>query len=126
MINIHVVVLFTVRMASNTLLNNHYAKLCDTLTDIDNLLPHFVEEEVITINDVDEINAIVPSTKKLKVQKLMTHISGPLLAGNTEMFYTMLRIMEDYGHQATQQLANQIRRSLPITSGHNENTNYCK
>ena len=126
MINNYVVVLFTVIMASNTLLNDHYAKLCDTLTDIDNLLPHFVEEKVITINDVDEINAIVPSTKKHKVQKLMTHISGPLTAGNTEVFYTMLRIMEDHGHQATQQLANQIRRSLHITSGHNENTSHCK
>ena len=115
-------------MAINTLLTNHYAKLCDTLTDIDNLLPHFVEKKVITINDLDEINAIVPSTKKLKVQKLMTHISGPLTAGNTEVFYTMLRIMEDYGHQATQQLADQIRRSLPRNSGHvhNENTNHCK
>ena len=115
-------------MTSNTLnvFTNHYARLCDTLTDIDSLLPHFVVEKVITINDVDEINTIVPSTKKLKVQKLMTHISGPLTAGNTEVFYTMLRIMEDYGHQATQQLADQIKRSFPITSGHNENTSYCK
>ena len=126
MINNYVVVLFTVRMANNTLLNNHYAKLCDTLTDIDNLLPHFVEEKVITINDLEAINTTIPSTKKLKVQKLMTHISGPLTAGNTEVFYTMLRIMEDYGHQATQQLADQIRRSLPIASDHNEFTNYCK
>ena len=99
---------------------NHYAKLCDTLTDIDNLLPHFVEKEVITTNDLEEINTTIPSTKKHKVQKLMTHISGPLTAGNTEVFYTMLRIMEDYGHQATQQLADQIRRSLP------RNTDYCE
>ena len=104
----------------------HYSKLCSTLTDIDNLLPHFVEEEVITTNDLEEINTTIPSTKKLKVQKLMTHISGPLTAGNTKVFCTMLRIMEDYGHQATQQLADQIRRSLPRNSGHNENTNHCK
>ena len=115
-------------MANNMLyvFTNHYAKLCNTLTDIDNLLPYFVEENIISINDVDEINAIVPSTKKLKVQKLMTHISGPLTAGNTEVFYTMLRIMEDYGHQATQQLADQINRSLPRNSGHNKNTDHCK
>ena len=73
MINNYLVVLFTVRMASTALLCNHYAKLYDTLTDIDNLLPHFVEEKVININDVDEINAIVPSTKKLKVQIDDTH-----------------------------------------------------
>ena len=93
----------------------HYSKLCNTLTDIDNLLQHFVEEEVITTNDLEEINTAIPSTKKYKVQKLMTHISGPFTAGNTEVFYTMLRIMEDYGHQATQQLADQIRRSLAVT-----------
>ena len=71
----------------------HYAKLCDTLTDIENLLPHFVEENVIKIEDLEEMNAVVPSMKKLKVQKLMTHISGPLRAGNTDVFYIMLRNM---------------------------------
>ena len=57
-----------------------------------------------TCEDQDEINAIVLSTKKRKVQKLMVHISGHLEAGNTKMFYIMLRIMEEYGHHATQQL----------------------
>ena len=62
------------------------------------------------MNDLEEINVL--STKKLKVEKLTVHISGPLRAGNTDMFYIMLRIMEKYGHQATQQLASQIRKSL--------------
>ena len=105
-------------MASHQLeevLTKYYPKLCNTLTDIDNLLPHFVQEKVITTNDLEEVNVTTPSTKKLKVQKLMTHISGPLRAGNTEVFYIMLRIMEEYGHHATQQLADQIRKSLPVT-----------
>ena len=93
-------------------LSTHYSKLCNTLTDIENLLPHFVDEDIIKFQDLEEINAIVPSTKK--VQRLMVHISGPLRAGNTEVFYIMLRIMEEYGHLATQQLADQIRRSLPV------------
>ena len=91
----------------------HYSQLCDTLTDVDNLLPHFVQEKVINFNDLDEINT--QEIKRPKVQKLMTHISGPLRAGNTEVFYTMLRIMEEYGHRATQQLADQIRKSLSDT-----------
>ena len=92
--------------------NQHYPQLCDTLTDVDNLLPYFVRESVITTNDVEEINA--KETKKLKVQKLMTHISGPLRAGNTEVFYIMLKIMEENGHLSTKQLADQIRKSISV------------
>ena len=99
----------------------HYSKLCDTLTDIDRLLPYFIEKNVIKHEDLDEINATVILAKK--VQKLMTHISGPLRAGNTEGFYIMLRIMKKYGHQATQQLADNMRSF----NNHSKlNTNYCK
>ena len=104
----------------------HYAMLCDTLTDINNLLPHFVGENVINIDTLEEINATIPATTKFKVQKLMTHISGPLTAGNTKVFYTMLRIMEKYGHQATQQLANQMKKSLLATSDQDRNTKHRK
>jgi len=101
---------------------NHYSKLCDTLTDIDKLLPHFVVENIISMGDLQEINATVRSTSK--VQKLLAHISGPLRAGNTDVFYTMLRIMEEYGHHATQQLADQIRNSLLVTSDNKNQSNY--
>ena len=88
----------------------HYSQLCNTLTDVDNLLSHFVQQRVISTNDLEELNSIVPSTKK--VQKLLMHISGPLKAGSSEVFYTMLRIMEEYGHHATRCLADQIKRSI--------------
>ena len=104
---------------------NHFSELCDSLTDIDRLLPHLVAENVIKHEDLQEINAIVLSAKK--VEKLLTHISGPLKAGNTEGFYIMLKIMGQRGHQATQKLANQIRRSLPIMNFSDRNTNHhCK
>ena len=90
----------------------HYSQLCNTLTDIDNLLPYFVEHRVVSSNDLEEINTTVPSTKKHKVEKLLTHISGPLKAGNTDVFYTMLRIMGEHGHLATQNLADQIKSLL--------------
>ena len=88
----------------------YYSALCDTVTDVDNLLPQFVQKKVVAMSDHEEIMA--SSTKKAKVQKLMIHVSGPLRAGNAEGFHSMLRIMEEHGHKATQQLANQIRRSL--------------
>ena len=109
-------------MTSETnVFNNHYAKLCSTLTDIDDLLPHFVEEKIISINVVDEINGYGSSRRK--VQKLIFHVSGPLTAGNTRGFYIMLRIMEEHGQDATQQLASQIKDSLTITD--DKRSNHC-
>ena len=100
-------------LSEDEVFTRHYSQLCNTLTDVDNLLPHFVQQRVISTNDLEEMNSIVSSTKK--VQKLLMHISGPLKAGNTEGFYTMLRIMEEYGLKATNQLAGQIKRSLSAT-----------
>ena len=96
----------------------HYPDLCNTLTDIDKLLPHFVAENIIDHNDVQEIKALV--TTRAKVQKLLTHIAGPLSAGNTKGFNVMLRIMEKYGLDATKQLAGQIRKSLVNKENHGE------
>ena len=102
----------TSQQPENDILTTHYFKLCSTLSDIDDLLPHFVANKIIHINDVQQIKANVLPTDK--VANLMKHISRPLDAGNTEVFYTMLRIMQEYGHQATQHLADQMRKSLPV------------
>ena len=81
----------------------HYAILCSTLTDVDNLLPYFVQENIISTSDLEEIN-ILAATRK-KVEKLLSHISGPLTAGNTKGFYSMLTIMKEHGSQSTKDLA---------------------
>ena len=87
----------------------NYSKLC-TITDISNLLPHFVTKEIINLEDAEKITNI--STSSVKVQKLLTHVAGPLQAGNTQPYYTMLIIMEQYGTQATRTLATQIRNQV--------------
>ena len=87
----------------------YYSKLC-TIKDIRSLLPHFVTEEIIVEEDREDISAMRTSSEK--VQKLLTHITGPLDAGNTQPFYVMLRIMEVCGTQATKRLADQIRGHL--------------
>ena len=90
----------------------HYSNLCNTIVDIDGLLPYFVQENVVSTSDLDEINAATPPTKKSRVQKLMAYISGPLKGGDSQGFYVMLSIMEEYGNKATQQLAKEIRKSI--------------
>ena len=90
--------------------DKNYAKLCSTLTDIENLLPYFVQEKIIKSEDQDDINA--PVKTKEKVKKLLKHISGPLQAGDSKGFYTMLDILENYGVQATIDLAKVLKAAL--------------
>ena len=90
----------------------HYPTLCNTITDIDGLLPYFVQENVIGTDNLAEIKAAIPSTKKSRVENLLTYISGPLKGGNTQVFYIMLSVMENHGNKATQQLSKQIRSAI--------------
>ena len=82
---------------------DHYSKLCVTMVDIDNLLPHFVQENIILLDDLEGIKAKPKPVDK--VASLLTYISGPLQAGNVRNFFTMLDIMDNNGTQATKELA---------------------
>ena len=94
----------------------HYASLCNTLTDVNTLLPHFVAKEIITIKDEGEIDVI--ETTPNKVKKLLSHISGPLESGNAKGFHTMLAIMKKHGNQSTKDLAAEM--SSELTSANNK------
>ena len=103
-----------------------YANLRSTMTDINGLLKYFVAEKIITLEQEEEIKA--PVTNSERVFKLLLIISGPLEAGDSKGFYTMLQIMKTYGVDCTQHLADQIitrvdKSKLPdlhITSSINE------
>ena len=59
---------------------DHYAQLCDTMVDVVNLLPYFVQEKLIKAGDLEEIRA--RERTKDKVTKLLHYIDGPLQAGS--------------------------------------------
>ena len=80
--------------------------LCNTITDINKLLKYFVTEKIITTDEEEEIKSY--SIKSERVSKLLFNISGPLEAGDSNGFYTMLQIMKTHGVDATQRLANHI------------------
>ncbi|XP_065910152.1 uncharacterized protein [Dysidea avara] len=88
-------------------LRTHYSKLCNTLVDVDNLLSHFVQEGIISANDLQELKAMTRIDSK--VQKLLHHVSGPLQSGNVKNFNAMLTIMEEHGTIATKDLAITMR-----------------
>ena len=88
----------------------NFSNLCNTLTDIENLLKYFIEEEIIKSEDLDEI--ITKTKTSDRVQKVLKHISGPLEAGDSKGFYTMLDIMKNHGLQSTKRLADSIDTEL--------------
>ena len=106
----------------NDVFTGHYSIFCDTVTDIDNLLKYFVQEKIIKSEDQDEINTLVKKTEK--VQKLLKHIAGPLEAGDSKGFYTMLDILENRGVQATKDLAVSLKTRLSKGS-HNHFLQLC-
>lgn len=99
-----------------------YASLCNAMTDINDLLKYFVTEKIITMDEQEEIRACI--TKSEKVSKLLINISGPLAAGDSKGFYTMLMIMKTYGTDATRRLADHIiSRVENLKPPHLANTN---
>jgi len=99
------------RSKEEEIFTEHYSKLCDTITDVDDLLPHFVQQSIISENELEVISKL--NTKMEKVKELLSHISGPLQAGNSKGFYSMLGIMEERGVKATKELAATMRKLLP-------------
>ena len=85
----------------------NYASLCNTITDINQLLKYFVTENIINMGQEEEIKTSC-ATNSDKVSTLLLHISRPLESGDSKGFYTMLQIMKTYGIDATQCLADQI------------------
>ena len=90
-------------------------------------MKYFVTEKIISTDEQEEIKACI--TKSERISKLLLNISGPLEAGDSKGFYTMLKIMKTYGVDATQRLANQIitkvdNSKLPnlIFTGHISNS----
>ena len=102
-------------MTAHEVLIEYYSKLCDTLTDIDEILPECVTERIISIEFKEEIIGIF--LKRRKVEKLLDHIAGPVKAGYTETLLVFLKIMKKQHRQTTRQLADELERALFIRSG---------
>jgi len=85
----------------------NYVSLCNTITDINELLRYFVTENIINGEQEEKIKTVC-TTKSDKVSKLLLYISEPLESGESNGFYTMLQIMKTHGVEVTQHLADQI------------------
>ena len=98
----------TTQSREESAFENHYSELYG-LTDVDNLLPHFVEENIISESNLDETKSF-PSGAKMNM--LLLQISDRLKTGNTKSFYAMLFIMKKHGSETTRNLSNAIMSTL--------------
>ena len=106
------------QLTEREIFKKYYASLCITLTDINGLLPFFVQERIISFHALEEISAII--TTQGKVGKLLLHISGPLTAGDATGFHKMLTIMKEHGSQATKDLAVKMNSEIEASSTERE------
>ena len=93
-------------------LTDYYSRLTSILP-IDKISPELISARIIAINDLEEIKSF--KTSKEKASFVLQHIAKSLDGGITTSFYSLLKIMEDYGGDMAS-LANDITRSL-INSG---------
>ena len=88
----------------------NYAILCNTITEIEDLLEHFKIEHVITSDEEEQIKNIPGISDKTR--RVMLNISTSLEAGNNNKFDAMLKVMKNYGSVSTQHLAELIESRL--------------
>ena len=84
----------------------NYATFCNVLKHEDGLLPYLVEKNIISQDNLDEIQSKNTSEKG---PTLLKHISGPLEINHTQGFYGLLEVMINHGKVDTQEFARKIR-----------------
>ena len=98
----------TTQSREESAFKSHYSELY-RLTDVDDLLPHFVEENIVSESNLDETKSL---TSFVKMNRLLSQISGRLKTGNTKSFYAMLSIMKKHGSETTRNLSIAIMNTL--------------
>jgi len=86
-----------------------------SILPVQNILPKLVSEQIITIDDVEEIQSL--KTSKKKSLYVLEIIGKSLEAGITLSFNRLLNIMEGYEGSDVTLLAQDIRRALIKNSG---------
>ena len=91
-----------------------YAMLCNTITEINDILQYFKIENIITTDEEEEIKNIATNPEKTK--RVMLNVLASLKAGNNNKFYDMLKVMKNHGFMATQNLADLMTTRLKVSS----------
>ena len=101
--------MYIVMSREKKILIKNYAEFCNILKVEDNLLPHLVGKEIISIENEHEIRS-KPCNEK--ASSLLKHITTPLGIGYSQGFYDLLDIMINYGKPHTEVFARKISQEL--------------
>ena len=93
-------------------LMKNYSAFCNILKNEDALLPKFVEENIITQDQLNDIQSMSAAWKR--GHAILVIVSGAVNSGQNKGFLSMLRIMKNFGKCDTQLFAKQIERELGI------------
>ncbi|XP_065894736.1 uncharacterized protein [Dysidea avara] len=88
-----------------------YTNLLYNLSDLDSLLLHFEESNIITIHQQVEIeNSSSPTEDRMKM--LLDNISLPLQNGSTDQFDSMLKILMEHGVDDTKSIGSLMQNEV--------------
>ena len=98
----------TVSFTENEIFEKYYSQLIKILP-VKNLLYKLVSEQIISLDDIEEINSL--TTSEEKCSNILETIAKSLAVGITRSFYALLDIMDNYGGDL-KFLAKNIQRNL--------------
>ena len=70
---------------------------------------------MLNTTEEEELNAISTSVKKAVY--VLRKISSSLQAGQTQTFYSFLKVVEEYGNAASIQVVHELKREIKYTTG---------
>lgn len=101
-------------LSEQSLFNDIYVLLCNTIIDIvDPLMKCLTEENHFTTEEQKQIADITSASDTIRT--LLLNISNSLNANNTKAFYIMLKIMKEHGGETTLNLADHIMNRLKVS-----------
>ena len=96
-------------MSELEVLNDHYAKFIRMLFNT-NLSAYFVQEGIITQDDLDVLANIKPKSEKSEF--VLSKLHSALQVGLTASFYKILKIMKNYGDCSVKEFSTNIEQEL--------------
>ena len=95
----------------SNILGKYFDQLC-SISDLDLLLPHFVERFIISFYQLVEMIENSYSSSDDRMRMLIENVSLPLQSGVTEPFDCFIDILEHHGMDETKMMATSMKREI--------------
>jgi len=103
-------------------LRANYAEFCSILKTELELLPKFVQENIISADQSQDI-PLLPTAQR--GQAILANIVGPVESSLTKGYYTTIKILKQYGKKDSQAFARKMEKELGISDDTLAQTGSC-